>query len=136
MRVGVAADLVPAGSELAYLLWPQEARRAEHHGGDQEMAAQSSAFERIRNPQRAGASVVEGKRDVGVLSEQSNSRLARGQSVEVALELPRGELVPGACRSRESDVLTLFERYHLVVAEDPGHGATLACTRPASIEAA
>jgi hypothetical protein len=87
MGVRMAADLMPAGGQLAHLLGPQEARRAEHDGRDKKVAAIAPALQRVRDLQRARAAVVEGERHVGVISEHAGTRVARGKRVEVALEV-------------------------------------------------
>lgn len=132
----VAADLVPACRQFAYLLGLQETRPAEHDGRDQKMAAIAPALQRVGDLQRARAAVVERQRHIGVISKQSGARAAGRERIEMALEVVWRELVARACRSREAAALALPRKDHVVVTQNPRHGATLARTRPASIDAA
>jgi len=126
MGVRVAPHRVAARGEFAHSAGVEEPGCADQPSDDEEVTAHPAALQRVGDPQRAGPAVVESQRHLGPLVEQRYTHACAFERIEMALERLGAELVAPAHGAWKPGSLTLGRRDHVVVAEDPSHGATRA----------
>jgi hypothetical protein len=115
-------DMTPRG-QLAECFGPEEPPFADPRGGDEEMSPPTMCFHSICRCKCGRSGIVEAegcRRKRAVRCDQADLDAGLSDRIEVRLEYPWLELVPGGRHSGKPDGVSVGRRRDVVIEQDVG----------------